>query len=165
MPLPSLSKQPDEARAQIGAALSRATAATLAICLALKTAHWLAKGPHFIALHKLFDELADAALSRSDTLAERCVGLGVPAQATPQFMAGQPGADFPAEFIDGLDAVRRVLVAYDAYAEALRLVRAVAAKYGDRETGKILDDIIADVEHDAFLLRPHIEVVAPKLPS
>jgi starvation-inducible DNA-binding protein len=47
-----------------------------------KQAHWNVKGPSFIALHKLFDEVVDAAEEYMDLLAERVVQLGGTAEGT-----------------------------------------------------------------------------------
>src|SRR5512133_3052337 len=42
----------------------------------MKVAHWNVKGPQFIALHKLFDEIVDDADEYVDLIAERAVRLG-----------------------------------------------------------------------------------------
>jgi DNA-binding ferritin-like protein len=47
-----------------------------------KQAHWNVKGPTFIALHKLFDEIVDAAEDYMDLIAERVVQLGGTAEGT-----------------------------------------------------------------------------------
>ena len=47
-----------------------------------KQAHWNVKGPSCIALHKLFDEVVDAAEDSMDLLAERVVQLGGTAEGT-----------------------------------------------------------------------------------
>ena len=41
-----------------------------------KFAHWNVKGPNFIALHKLFDELAETLEGHVDEIAERATALG-----------------------------------------------------------------------------------------
>src|SRR5262249_61275661 len=41
-----------------------------------KQAHWNVKGPHFIALHELFDQIAEHIEDHVDTLAERITALG-----------------------------------------------------------------------------------------
>ena len=41
-----------------------------------KHAHWNVKGPNFIALHELFDQLAGHVEEHIDTLAERATALG-----------------------------------------------------------------------------------------
>src|SRR5690242_18633115 len=52
----------------------------LADCIDLQTqckqAHWSVKGPSFIALHKLFDEVNEAVEEYVDLIAERVVQLG-----------------------------------------------------------------------------------------
>ena len=48
----------------------------------LKQAHWNVKGPEFIALHKLFDELAEHVIDQVDTIAERITALGGTALGT-----------------------------------------------------------------------------------
>jgi len=41
-----------------------------------KYAHWNVKGPSFIALHELFDKVAETIEDQIDTLAERITALG-----------------------------------------------------------------------------------------
>lgn len=50
--------------------------------LQAKQAHWNATGPHFRALHLQLDDLVEHLRTFSDTLAERIVALGEPAQGT-----------------------------------------------------------------------------------
>src|SRR5215472_15844574 len=48
----------------------------------VKQAHWNVKGPHFIGLHKLFDEIWAAVTDYTDMIAERIVQLGGMAEGT-----------------------------------------------------------------------------------
>jgi starvation-inducible DNA-binding protein len=47
-----------------------------------KQAHWNVKGPNFIALHELFDSVAEEAEEFVDTVAERIAALGGKAEGT-----------------------------------------------------------------------------------
>src|SRR3569833_3301583 len=47
-----------------------------------KQAHWNVKGPNFIALHELFDQVAEHIEDHVDTLAERITALGGTANGT-----------------------------------------------------------------------------------
>ena len=58
----------------------------LADCIDLQTmckqAHWNVKGPQFIGLHKLFDEINEEVEDYVDLVAERVVQLGGVAEGT-----------------------------------------------------------------------------------
>src|SRR5687767_7655349 len=65
--------------------------ARLADCIDLQTmckqAHWNVKGPQFISLHKLFDEINEDVEEYVDLLAERVVQLGGIAEGTARVVA------------------------------------------------------------------------------
>src|ERR1700730_9847449 len=58
-------------RAKSVAVLNRHLAATIDLHAQVKQAHWNVRGPTFIAIHELFDKVADAVEGHSDTIAER----------------------------------------------------------------------------------------------
>ena len=67
---------PEQTRSQVVQLLN----ARLADCIDLQTqtkqAHWNVRGPQFISLHKLFDEVYAAVGDYVDLIAERVVQLG-----------------------------------------------------------------------------------------
>src|SRR5215468_8275401 len=79
--------------------------ARLADCIDLQTqskqAHWNVKGPHFIALHELFDKLNEAVEDYVDEIAERAVQLGGLAEGTARMAAKRTSlAEYPSA-VDG----------------------------------------------------------------
>ncbi|HSI87836.1 MAG TPA: DNA starvation/stationary phase protection protein Dps, partial [Pyrinomonadaceae bacterium] len=52
-----------------------------------KQAHWNVKGPSFIALHELFDQVATEVEAHVDELAERVTALGGTAMGTVRIAA------------------------------------------------------------------------------
>jgi starvation-inducible DNA-binding protein len=78
---------PESARVKIVELLN----ARLADCKDLQTqakqAHWNVKGPNFIALHKLFDEINADVEDYVDEIAERAVQLGGVAEGTARMVA------------------------------------------------------------------------------
>src|SRR5208337_2236417 len=54
----------------------------------MKQAHWNVKGPNFIGLHELFDQIDEAVESYVDLIAERVVQLGGVAEGTARVAAG-----------------------------------------------------------------------------
>src|SRR5260221_13276497 len=71
-------------RAKSVAVLNRHLAATIDLHAQVKQAHWNVRGPTFIAVHELFDKVADAVEEYSDTIAERAGALGGTAEGTIQ---------------------------------------------------------------------------------
>ena len=69
----------------------------------LKQAHWNVKGPSFIGLHQLFDEVAGSDEANVDALAERVVQLGGIAEGTVRVSAAKTRlAEYPLAIADGL---------------------------------------------------------------
>src|SRR6267154_1212927 len=58
-------------RAKSVAVLNWHLAAAIDLHAQVKQAHWYVRGPTFIGIHKLFDEVADTVEGYSDTIAER----------------------------------------------------------------------------------------------
>ena len=79
----------------------------LADCIDLQTqckqAHWNVKGPQFIALHKLFDEINEEVEDYVDLLAERIVQLGGIAEGTIGAVAKRTSLiDYPLTLTTGV---------------------------------------------------------------
>src|SRR2546426_3939680 len=67
-----------------------------------KQAHWNVKGPHFIALHELFDKINEEVEDYVDNIAERAVQLGGVAEGTARVAAKRSAlAEYPAKAVDG----------------------------------------------------------------
>ena len=64
--------------------LNRHLAAAIDLRAQVKQAHWNVRGPTFIAIHELFDKVADLVEGYSDTIAERAAVLGGTAEGTVQ---------------------------------------------------------------------------------
>src|SRR5262249_27498291 len=67
---------PADARAKLISLLNQQLADTFDLMSQTKFAHWNVKGPTFIALHKLFDKLAETLEGHVDEIAERATALG-----------------------------------------------------------------------------------------
>jgi len=72
-----------------------------------KYAHWNVKGAGFIALHELFDQIAERVEESCDLVAERVVTLGGRAEGTTrQAAAGSVLPEYEVGEVDGLQLVR-----------------------------------------------------------
>src|SRR5256885_16649285 len=93
---PTLNDIPESARGQVIDLLNQRLADAIDLQLQAKQAHWNVKGPHFIALHKLFDEIHGAADEYVDLLAERVVRPGgVAGGSRPGVAEGSAGPPYP----------------------------------------------------------------------
>src|SRR5712692_4205830 len=71
-----------------------------------KQAHWNVKGPNFIALHKLFDEVNEDVEEYIDLIAERVVQLGGVAEGTARIVGQRSSLiDYPLALSTGEEHV------------------------------------------------------------
>src|SRR5215510_10645607 len=103
-----------------------------------KQAHWNVKGPSFIALHKLFDEVVDAAEDYMDLLAERVVQLGGTAEGTIQVATARTGLkEYPLTLAEEREHVEALSSALATYGTSIRRAIEQADACGDKDTADI----------------------------
>src|SRR3989454_10432390 len=87
----------------------------------IKQAHWNIKGPHFIALHELFDKINEEVEDYVDDIAERAVQLGGVAEGTARMVAKRSSlADYPTKAADGRSHVEALSTALATFGTAAR---------------------------------------------
>ena len=76
----------------------------------VQQAHWNVKGPNFIALHELFDKIAEIVEDYSDLLAERITALGARADGTARVSANRSRIqEYPFDIAAGRDHVAAIV--------------------------------------------------------
>jgi starvation-inducible DNA-binding protein len=152
------SRLPEKARAKIGASLDARLADGLDLHGQIKVAHWNVKGPHFAALHPLFETFAVSLAGFNDAIAERAVTLGVQVHGTARHVARTSSLpDYPPDTTRGLDHVALLAERIERYLVGLRASRAVAEKAGDTDTVDLLTTVITEFEKNAWFLRASLE--------
>ena len=127
---------PDTAQLTAGSTIQAILPGLVALTLDAKQAHWNVKGPGFLQLHALTDELAADLRTWTDRLAERAVALGYPVDARPASVAAATGRAFPSGWVSD----REVAV------ELAERIEPVAALIRDSFANLELSDAVA---HDA----------------
>jgi len=124
-----------------------------------KQAHWNVQGPNFYQLHKLFDELADAAEAWGDLLAERVTALGGTALGTVR-MAAQSSRlpEYPVEVQPDMAHVERLAERYAMFANNAREDIDVAASAGDVGTSDLYTEIVREADKLLYFLEAHLQV-------
>src|SRR6266545_2257328 len=126
---------PESTRVRIIETLNLRLADAIALQTQAKQAHWNVKGPHFIGLHKLFDDVSDAALEYIDLIAERAVQLGGVAEGTARMAAQRAQLKpYPLDISTGRDHCEALSSALATFGTAVRQCIDEADKAGDKDT-------------------------------
>lgn len=133
----------------------------LATCFDLysqtKQAHWNLKGPGFIGIHKMFDDLAEKLEGHVDQIAERITSLGGYAMGYVSAAAAQSQLDNPVDdLVQDLDWVAFILDQYHHYSTMLYSDIKSVAEF-DPATEDLLISIVRGIDLDIYFLAGHIE--------
>ena len=114
-----------------------------------KQAHWNVKGPDFIALHKLFDEV--------DLLAERAVQLGGVADGTARSVAKRSTLpEYPLKGGTGRQHVEALSTALASFGKAVRTAIAESDRLDDADTNDIFVEISRGVDKWLWMVEAHL---------
>ena len=148
---------PAPTRADVIAILNARLADSIDLMHQAKQAHWNVKGPSFIALHKLFDEVVDAAEASMDLLAERVVQLGGTAEGTIQVATARTGLkEYPLTLAEERALVEALSSALAAYGTSVRQGIEQADTLGDTDTADIFTEISRGVDTYLWFVEAHL---------
>lgn len=123
-----------------------------------KHAHWNVKGPHFIGLHELFDELAEGVEGYIDIIAERCTALGGFAKGTARMAAANSALEeYPSDVIRDIDHVKTLAERYATVGQGVREAIDEADDAGDQDTADMFTDISRDLDKWLWFLEAHLQ--------
>lgn len=147
---------PPTDRAELVALLNQHLADLTDLHSHTKHAHWNAKGPTFIALHQLFDDLAEHREDEIDTVAERAVSLGGYARGTVRMTATATRlAEFPSA-VDGEVVVAALADRYAQVAAAVRRAIDESTRLGDADTADLFTEVSRSLDKDLWFLEAHL---------
>jgi starvation-inducible DNA-binding protein len=153
---------PDDSRREGIGLLNQRLADCIDLQTQAKQAHWNVKGPTFIALHKLFDEINEDVEGYVDLLAERVVQLGGVAEGTVGVVAERTTlVDYPLGLTTGAEHVAALS---DALAEFGRTVRVGIEEMNELEdaaSADILTEICRGVDKWLWFVEAHQQGTTP----
>lgn len=145
-------------RVMVVAELNRRLADSIDLHAQIKVAHWNVKGPHFAALHPLFEQFAVALAGRIDQIAERAVTLGGVAEGTlPAVVQRSALAAADTTVRDGIAHARQLVERFAVYVDGLQASRRAAEAAGDADTADLLTQVIGEFEKFAWFLTATVE--------
>jgi starvation-inducible DNA-binding protein len=153
---PTKNDLPQKTRVKVIAVLADRLADATDLMLQSKQAHWNVKGPNFIALHELFDKVAESSEEWVDSTAERIVQLGGTAEGTVQATAARTSlAAYPVTIVSGTDHVEALASALAAYGKKVRAAIERTDKMGDKDTSDLFTEISRDVDKYLWFVEAH----------
>jgi starvation-inducible DNA-binding protein len=149
---------PARQRAKLQQLLNSRLADALDLASASKQAHWNVKGPNFIALHELFDQLHGNIEQHVDTIAERIAALGGSAHGTVHAAAGATSlAPYPLQLSDGVEHLQALADRLGDFASKIRAAIAAAERLGDAGTADLFTAVSRDADKYLWFLEAHLQ--------
>jgi starvation-inducible DNA-binding protein len=146
-----------ESREKIVSLLNQHLADTFDLYSQTKQGHWNVKGPHFIALHELFDKLAAQLADDVDTIAEQATALGGTAQGTSrQSAAALRLPEHPPDVRTGTHQVEALAARYAALAGTCGSAIDAASQLRDADTADLFTEISRGLDKSIWFLESHL---------
>lgn len=147
-----------EVRATSVALLNQQLADTFDLMGQCKQAHWNLKGPNFIALHELYDDLAEGLEGYVDAIAERVTALGGVAAGTARMAAANTRLpEFPLGPIEGMASVAALADRFAALAATTGAAILTTDEAGDKGTSDLMTEVVRDLDKWLWFLEAHLQ--------
>jgi len=122
-----------------------------------KLAHWNVRGPHFIAYHELFDELAGHLPDVIDTVAERVTTLGGVSGVPVQSIAKKTKVpEWPIETQRDTEVMQALIESWAVVANSARRAIVETAD-DDPDTSDLFTEVSRQLDKDLWFLEAHAE--------
>jgi starvation-inducible DNA-binding protein len=126
--------------------------------LQTKQAHWNVKGPSFIALHELFDDIAGEVDEHADSIAERAIALGGEALGSLQEVSKQSKLKpYPLHLKTGKEHVEALADALAAVGKSVRAAIDQSNELGDADTADLFTGISRDLDKKLWFVEAHVQ--------
>ena len=149
---------PEATRIEVITLLNQRLAECIDLQTQCKQAHWNVKGPQFIALHKLFDEINEEVEDYVDLLAERVVQLGGIAEGTVGVVAKRTSLiDYPLTLTTGAEHAAALSDALAAFGRSARIGIEEMNELEDADSADILTEISRGTDKWLWFVEAHLQ--------
>ncbi len=150
---------PEDKRVEVIALLNQRLAEAIDLQTQCKQAHWNVKGPSFIGLHKLFDDITEDVEGYVDLIAERFVQPGGVAEGTIGAVEEHSNLpDYPIGIASGPEHVAALSDALSAFGRAARITIAEMDELEDADSADMLTEISRGVDKWLWFVEAHQQV-------
>ena len=151
----------EKRRSELNGLMNQRLASAVDLQTQMKQAHWNVKGPSFIGLHELFDQVDEAVESYVDKIAERIVQLGGIAEGTARVAASRSQLEeYPLTIADGQAHVEAVARALSTFGHEVRGTINEADELDDAGTADLFTEISRGIDKWLWFVEAHSQ--APK---
>ncbi len=151
----------DNTRSKIIDLLNARLADVISLALAVKQAHWNVKGPGFIGVHELLDEVADRLRDSSDLIAERAVILGGIASGTVETVAEKTSmTPYPIDEKEIQVHIEALRERFLNVGENIRTAITESGEIGDADTEDLFTEVSRQIDKDAWFIGANAPVQA-----
>jgi starvation-inducible DNA-binding protein len=139
--------QPNEQQAKLIEILNRRLADAIDLQLQSRQAYWNVKGPHFMALHGLFDKVAQGVEEYANQIAEHIVRLGGMAEGTAHAVARRTSLDeYVLATADGQGHINALATTLTSFGKHVRYASEQASELKDADTADLFTDIAQGID-------------------
>ncbi len=147
---------PEQRRSELNALMNQQLANAVDLQTQMKQAHWNVKGPHFIGLHELFDQIDEAVEGYVDLIAERIVQLGGVAEGTARVAAERSRLEeYPLDIADGHAHIEAVAKALSTFGHEARKTINEVDELDDADTADIFTEISRGIDKWLWFVEAH----------
>ena len=138
--------------------LNQHLASGIDLMMQCKQAHWNVKGPNFMALHELFDQVATELTAHVDVMAERITTLGGVAEGTVRIAAQKSALpEYPLEISAGQAHVEALASALAAFGGSVRNAIEAATEQKDADTADLFTEISRAIDKSLWFVEAHLQ--------
>lgn len=153
---PTKNDVPEDKRVEVIGLLNQRLAEAIDLQTQCKQAHWNVKGPSFIALHKLFDDVNEDVEGYVDLIAERVVQLGGVAEGTIGAIETRSKLpDYPIGIATGAEHVAALSDALSAFGRTARITIEEMNELEDSGSADMLTEISRGVDKWLWFVEAH----------
>jgi len=149
---------PEKVRVELISMLNASLASITDLYAQLKQAHWNVKGPEFISLHKLFDEVAEELEEYIDTVAERAAALGGTVLGTLHESVKNTALDpYPTNIVKAKDHLEHLTHNIAIIGELTREYMDASEELNDMATNDVFIDLARFLDQKLWFLESHLQ--------
>jgi starvation-inducible DNA-binding protein len=147
---------PENTRNSMTQLLNERLADSIQAGLHARQAHWNVRGPGFIALHKLFDEVYEALDGFTDEIAERLTALGGAADGSLSGIRSRTELpEYPYQIASGPEHIDALADSLSAFAKLCRDAIDTADEAGDMVTADLFTGVVREVDKLRWFVEAH----------